>query len=39
MKPEKADWLSSVSVLGKEYFSAVAASVWMEILVLHTSEY
>lgn len=36
---EKADWLSSVSVLGKEYFASVAASVWMEILVLLTLRY
>lgn len=36
---EKADRLSSVSVLGKEYFAAVASSMWMEILVLLTLEY
>lgn len=36
---ERADWLSSVSVLGKGNFGVVAASVWMELLLLLTLEY
>lgn len=36
---ERADWLSSVSILGKGNFGVVAASVWMELLLLLTLEY
>lgn len=35
---EETDPFSSPSVLGKEYFAAVASSVWIEILVGLTLE-